>query len=144
MPKINEPVMLVSTPVTAGNSMRTPLLSEAKKTTGLATWSTRLSVVIVQDEDVAILSEAAYSQNAICAQTAEVVFFGTVAGTAGRDISESGAADYLDGQIFGVLAGNRYIRGVDWSPSKAINEGQALDDGIAAGTGLLGKRNGKS
>jgi hypothetical protein len=35
-----------------------------------------------------------------------VVFFGTVAGAVGRDI-ESGAADYLDGQIFGVLTGNR-------------------------------------
>src|ERR1700757_2182970 len=90
----------------------------------------------------AVLNKAADSQNAIRAEFFQVVFFGTVAGATGWDVGESGAADYLNGQIFGLLARYGQVGGLDRSPGKTIDEGQALDDGIAASAGLLGKRNG--
>jgi hypothetical protein len=48
---MREPVMLVSGPVTDGNSITTPLLSVANKLTGFGTWLDKLSVVITQPVD---------------------------------------------------------------------------------------------
>jgi len=154
--------MLVSAPVTAGNSMRTPLLSVAKKGNRIGdlvgeTFGGYLAAGrgagVVQGGVVrashgagiaAIMGKCAHSQNAVSAQTLEVIFLGPVVGATGWDVGESCATDHLDGQIFSLLARYGHICGLDWTPSEAINERQALDDGIATGAGLLGKGNGKS